>query len=192
MFATLFKWLPIATTLSLAAPAQAMDSNLYLIALAGQSNMTGAGDVRMLPVGFPMNGPRMWNFTNADIWELAREPIDSNYGQVDAVSRDEHPGVGPALAMADAFTAKYPKVSVGLIPCGKSGSSIEKWHPDMSRSTLCGSCLYRQKQAAQQGQAARLGVLAGRPGRQGQEDGKAMGEEFQNDGYGLACRCRRS
>src|SRR5262245_42445884 len=96
MFATLFKWLPIATTLSLAAPAQAMDSNLYLIALAGQSNMTGAGDVRMLPVGF------QWNFTNADIWELAREPIDSNYGQVDAVSRDEHPGVGPALAMADA------------------------------------------------------------------------------------------
>src|SRR5262245_29347061 len=138
MFATFFKRLPIAITLSLAAPAQAMDSNLYLIALAGQSNMIGAGDVRMLPVGFPMNGPRIWNFTNADIWELAREPIDSNYGQVDAVSRDEHPGVGPALAMADAFTAKYPKVSVGLIPCGKSGSSIEKWHPDMSARASIG------------------------------------------------------
>ena len=80
MFATLLKWLPIGIGLSLAAPAQAMDSNLYLIALAGQSNMTGAGDVRLLPVGFPMNGPRIWNFTNADIWEPAREPIDSNHG----------------------------------------------------------------------------------------------------------------
>ena len=39
MFATHLKWLPIGIGLSLAAPAQAMDSNLYLIALAGQSNM---------------------------------------------------------------------------------------------------------------------------------------------------------
>src|SRR6476661_800586 len=41
-------------------------------------------------------------------------------------------------------------------------------------------------------QAARLGVLAGRPRRQGQEDGKAMGEEIQDDGCGLACRYRQS
>ena len=103
-----------------------MDSNLYLIALAGQSNMTGAGDVKLLPAGFPTNGPRIWNFTNADTWEPAREPIDSNDRQVDMVSRDRHPGVGLALAMADAFTAKYPQVSVGLIRCGKSGSSVEE------------------------------------------------------------------
>ena len=106
MFVTLLKWLPIGIGLSLAAPAQAVDNNLYLIALAGQSNMTGAGDVKLLPVGFPTNGPRIWNFTNADTWEPAREPIDSNDRQVDTVSRDRHPGVGPALAMADAFTAK--------------------------------------------------------------------------------------
>ena len=80
MFATHLKWLPIGIGLSLAVPTQAMDSNLYLIALAGQSNMIGAGDVRLLPLGFPMNGRRIWNFTNADIWEPAREPIDSNHG----------------------------------------------------------------------------------------------------------------
>jgi hypothetical protein len=69
-----------------------------------------SGDVRLLPVGFPMNGPRIWNFTNADIWEPAREPIGSNHGQVDAVSRDRHPGVGPALAMADALQfSKAPR-----------------------------------------------------------------------------------
>jgi hypothetical protein len=179
MFATHLKWLPIGIGLSLAAPAQAMDSNLYLIALAGQSNMTGAGDVKLLPVGFPMNGPRIWNFTNADIWEPAREPIDSNDGQIDVVSRDRHPGVGPALAMADAFTAKYPKVSVGLIPCGKSGSSIEKWQPDPSRSSLYGSCLYRQKQAAQQGKLRALVFWQGGQDGKDKKTAKQWGKNFK-------------
>jgi hypothetical protein len=47
-------------------------------------------------------------------------------------------------------------VSVGLIPCGKSGSSIEEWQPDPSRSSLFGSCLYWQKQAALQGKLRAL------------------------------------
>jgi len=179
MFATHLKWLPIGIGLSLAAPAQAMDSNLYLIALAGQSNMTGAGDVKLLPVGFPMNGPRIWNSTNADIWEPGREPIDSNDGQVDAVSLDRHSGVGPALAMADAFAAKYPKVSVGLIPCGKSGSSIEKWQPDPSRSSLYGSCLYRQKQAALQGRRRALVFWQGGQDGKDKKTAKHWGENFK-------------
>ena len=51
IFATLLKWLTIGIGLSLATPAQAVDSNLYLIALAGQSNMTGAGDVKTVAGG---------------------------------------------------------------------------------------------------------------------------------------------
>jgi Carbohydrate esterase, sialic acid-specific acetylesterase len=138
-----------------------------------------------------MNGPRIWNFTNADTWELAREPIDSNCGQVDMVLRDKHPGVGPALAMADAFTAKHPGVSVGLIPCGKSGSSIEKWQPDVARFTIRLMSL-SAKAGRVAGQTTRLGLLAGRPGRQGQDNRKATGKKSQDDGYGLACRHRRS
>ena len=175
----LLKSLPVGIGLSLITPAQAVDSNLYLIALAGQSNMTGAGDVKLLPVGFPTNGPRIWNFTNADAWEPAREPIDSNSGQVDAVSRDGHPGVGPALAMADAFTAKYPNVSVGLIPCGKSGSSIEKWQPDKSRDSLYGSCLYRQKQAGLQGRLRALVFWQGGQDGKDKKTAKHWGENFK-------------
>jgi hypothetical protein len=156
----------LAIGLALASPALAADSNLYLVALAGQSNMTGAGDVQLLPVGFPMNGPRIWNYTNADTWELAKEPVDSNSHQVDTVSLDKHPGVGPALAMADAFAAKYPYVKLGLIPCAKSGSSIEEWRPDRSRSTLYGSCLYRQAQARLKGKVRAVLFW------QGGEDGK--------------------
>ncbi len=145
------KWLAIAIAVALSDPAQAVDSNLYLVALAGQSNMGGSGEVKLLPPGFPQNGSRIWNFTNADVWELAREPVDSHAHQVDMVSRDEHSGVGPALAMADAFAAKYPLVSVGLIPCAKGASSMEAWQPSPSRDTLYGSCLYRQRQAELQG-----------------------------------------
>jgi Carbohydrate esterase, sialic acid-specific acetylesterase len=178
-FVTLLKLLPVGLGLSLAPPASAVESNLYLIALAGQSNMTGAGDVNLLPVGFPARGRRIWNFTNADEWELAKEPIDSNVNQVDAVSRDKHPGVGPGLAMADAFAAKYPNVKVGLIPCAKSGSSIEQWQPDPSRDTLYGSCLYRQKQAELQGKIRAIVFWQG--GRDGKtkESAEQWGQNFK-------------
>jgi hypothetical protein len=135
--------LPIGLCAALSTPAQAqaVDSNLYLIALAGQSNMTGARLklVSQLPAGFPVNASRIWNFTNADTWELAKEPIDSSLNQVDAVSLDNNPGVGPSLAMADAFATKNPRVRVGLVPCAKSGSSIDAWQPNSSRDSLYGS-----------------------------------------------------
>jgi hypothetical protein len=160
------KWLSIGIGVGLAAPAQSVDSNLYIVALAGQSNMTGHGDVKLLPVGFPKNGSRIWNFTNAYTWEPAKEPVDSNDHQVDRVSFDKHPGVGPALAMADAFAAEYPLVRVGLIPCAKGGSSIEQWQRNLSRASLYGSCLYRQKQAALHGKLRALVFW------QGGEDGR--------------------
>jgi hypothetical protein len=177
---TFVKWLSIGIVVSLAVPAQAMNSNLYLVALAGQSNMTGKGDVKLLPVGFPKNGSRIWNFTKAYTWELAKEPIDSNHDQVDAVSFDKHPGVGPALAMADGFTEKYPLVRVGLIPCAKSGSSIEEWQPDSSRLSLYGSCLYRQKQAELQGKLRALVFWQGGADGKDKKAAESWGENFKN------------
>ena len=153
---TPLKWLTFCIAIASVGPTQAVDNNLYLVVLAGQSNMVGEGDVKDLPLGFPKNGFRIWNFTNADNWELAKEPLHSNYNQVDTISRNEHPGVGPALAMADAFAAEYPQVDIGLIPCAKDGSSIEEWQHDLSRSSLYGSCLYRQKLAEQQGKIRAL------------------------------------
>jgi len=82
---TPLKSLLLCFAVTFATPAQAVDRNLYLIALAGQSNMTGKGDVNDLPLGFPKNAPRLWNFTNAYTWELAKEPVHRKSG------------VGPAL-----------------------------------------------------------------------------------------------
>ena len=170
----------LTISVAIGAPGLASDGDLYLIALAGQSNMTGShlNLPSQLPTGFPSNGARIWNFTNADTWKVAAEPLDSNYEQVDDVSRDKHPGVGPGLAMADAFARSYPSVRVGLIPCAKSGSSIEQWQPNLSRSTLYGSCLYRQKQAEQRGKMRALVFWQGGQEAKTKEAAQHWGENF--------------
>ena len=130
----------------LAQPCSAR-TGLYLIALMGQSNMEGGGELSDLPAGFPANPTKLWNFTNSYKWEPAKEPVDSSQGQVDAVSLDARAGVGPSLALADAFVSAHPSTSVGLIPCAKGGSSISDWEKQITqpRSTLYGSCMNRMK-----------------------------------------------
>lgn len=121
---------------------------LYLIALMGQSNMEGRGELSELPPDFPANSTKIWNFTNAYEWEPAKEPIDSPEGQVDVVSTGRRGGVGPALALADAFASAHPTTFVGLIPCARGATRISQWlktDTDDPRSTLYGSCMNRMK-----------------------------------------------
>jgi len=130
------------------AKANKMPTNLYLIALMGQSNMVGEGKLSDLPPGFPSNPAKLWNFTNAYKWEPAKEPIHSPVGQIDVVSLNRRAGVGPSLALADAFVSAHPSTSVGLIPCAKGATSILDWqkqHTTQPRSTLFGSCVKRIK-----------------------------------------------
>jgi hypothetical protein len=109
----------LALTLMLLSQGCGAQTDLYLIALMGQFNMEGRGDLSELPAGFPANPMKLWNFTNAYKWEPAKEPIDSPEGQVDIVSIDRHAAVGPSLALADAFVSAHPATSVGLIPCAR-------------------------------------------------------------------------
>ena len=73
-------------------------TGLYLIALMGQSNMEGRGELSELPAGFPANPTKLWNFTNAYQWEPARSPSNSPEGQVDVISIGRRGGVGPSGA----------------------------------------------------------------------------------------------
>lgn len=134
--------------LMLLAQGCSAQSDLYLIALMGQSNMEGRGELSELPAGFPANPAKIWNFTNAYKWEPAKEPIDSPEGQVDVVSIGRRGGVGPSLALADAFVSAHPSTSVGLIPCARGATKISEWlktQTDDQRSTLYGSCMNRMK-----------------------------------------------
>lgn len=175
------RWLTAAVVLgaTLAAPGIAAERDLYLIVLAGQSNMVGAGDPSLLRTDFPKNGPRIWSFTNANVWEPAKEPLDDSANQVDEVSRDRRFGVGPGLAMADAFASKYPDVKIGLIPCAKSGSRIVKWQPFASRDSLYGSCLHRQKQAEERGKVRAVVFWQGGQDGKDKQLAEQWGENFK-------------
>jgi hypothetical protein len=125
---------------------------LSLFILAGQSNMSGHGE---LPSAQSFD-PKVFTFGNDYRWRVAREPIDAADGQVDEVSRDNEAGVGPGLAFATALVAHYPDTGIGLIPCAKGASAIEEWQRHLSDNTLYGSCLKRIRAATTMGSIAGL------------------------------------
>lgn len=139
------------------AAAQQVPGDMRLFILAGQSNMSGRGALAELPAGFPEHAPRLWNYSNAGAWLPAREPLDSEVEQVDAVSTDDAPGAGPGLAFADRLAALHGDWNIGLVPCAKGASSITDWAPDAARTSLFGSCVARAREAAANGRIS--GIL---------------------------------
>ena len=128
-----------------------------LFILAGQSNMSGRGELGRLPPGFPANRGRINNFTNAYTWREAVEPLDDPRGQKDACSLDPAPGVGPGLAFAQRLSQLMPSVRLGLIPCAVEGSSLAQWAPSRRGDALYGSSLRRAREASRRGRVA--GIL---------------------------------
>ena len=123
---------------------------LSLVILAGQSNMSGRGD---LPAEHSTH-PGIFMFGNDYRWKSAREPVDAAHGQVDLVSEDRYAGFGPALAFATSVLKRNPELIIGLIPCAKGASSIKEWQRDLSENTLYGSCLKRVRAATTMGTVA--------------------------------------
>ena len=138
-------WLTDRLHMSRTAPTQPVlpDSalgNVRLFILAGQSNMSGRGELdteARKPV------PGAFLFGNDYRWRPLREPSDSPEGQVDRVSKDPVAGVSPARSFAEAVRNARPKQVIGMIPCAKGGSSLAEWQPSRHETTLYGSCLKR-------------------------------------------------
>ncbi|MCF8034602.1 MAG: sialate O-acetylesterase [Desulfarculaceae bacterium] len=159
-------WLVLALCLALGAALGAAAvacrpagprSDMLLFILAGQSNMSGRGEVGRLPPGFPANRERIQVFNNAYQWCGPREPLDDPRGQRDLCSRDRAPGVGPGLAFAQRLSELMPRSRIGLIPCAKSDTTLAQWAPSPLPDTLYGSSLRRARAASQRGRVA--GVL---------------------------------
>lgn len=110
--------------------------------LAGQSNMSGRGDIADLTQAERTPDPRILLYGNDGRWRVATEPLDDATGQVDGVSADPRAAVGPGLFFARALDRP-----VVLIPCAKGGSAIAQWRPDTRPDTLYGSCLARARAA---------------------------------------------
>jgi hypothetical protein len=118
---------------------------LSLFILAGQSNMSGRGEMPSEPL--PIN-PRVFVFGNDYRWHYAIEPMDSPHGQVDLVSRDGKARYSLATAFANTLLEKDSTLIVGFIPCARGATSIEKWQRNLSENSLYGSCLKRARAAS--------------------------------------------
>lgn len=139
-----------STAMSRSGIPEEFQGKLSLFILAGQSNMSGRGDVPANQVA----DPRIFVFGNDYRWRVALEPIDSSTGQVDEVSRDGGPDsamFGPSLAFAGALCKQKAGIVVGLIPCAKGDSSIDEWQRNLSDSRLYGSCIKRARAASVMG-----------------------------------------
>lgn len=135
---------------------QKYQGKLQLFILAGQSNMSGLGD---LPRSQTKTNPRIYVFGNDYRWKLAKEPVDDPTNQVDKVSEDTTAGYGPSVDFATTVLKQHPDMVIGLIPCAKNGSSIHEWqrNGNLDENTLYGSCLKRVLAASVMGNVA--GIL---------------------------------
>ena len=127
---------------------------LQLFILAGQSKMSGRGDI---PQSAVSTNPRIYVFGNNYQWRLAAEPVDDPTNQFDKVSEDENAGFSPALPFATATLEQHPEMLIGLIPCAMDSTSIDDWKRNLSDKTLYGSCLKRVHAASTMGNVA--GIL---------------------------------
>ncbi len=130
---------------------------LALFVLAGQSNMSGRGE--LTDVQPP--DPHVYVFGNDYRWHLATEPVDSPENQVDSASLDANAGFSPSRAFADALRETHPGLIVGLIPCAKGATIIEEWQRSPDDATLYGSCLKRVRAAMPMGHLAGMIFLQG-------------------------------
>ena len=146
---------PKSTTMPVSGIPEEFQGKLSLFILAGQSNMSGRGDVPANQVADPL----IFVFGNDYRWRVALEPIDSSEGQVDEISRDGGPDsamFGPGLAFAGALREQKSDMVIGLIPCAKGDSLIDEWQRNLSDSKLYGSCIKRARAASVMGKIAGL------------------------------------
>ena len=126
---------------------------LSLFILAGQSNMSGRGEMPSEPL--PVN-PKVFVFGNDYRWHYGIEPIDASQGQVDTVSRDGKARYSIATSFANTMLEKDSSLVIGFIPCARGATSIEEWQRNLSENSLYGSCLKRTRAASTMGQIVGL------------------------------------
>ena len=94
------------------------DKPLHIFVLAGQSNMSGRGEVGDID---RTPHPRVLALSANDEWVVAVDPVHFD--------KPDRTGVGPGLAFAKEIAEQNPGIRVGLVPTAVGGSPIETWAP---------------------------------------------------------------
>lgn len=98
-------------------PALPAKENFHLFLLAGQSNMAGRGK---LDAAGQTPHPRVWSLRQNLQWAPAIDPL--HWDKPSA-------GTGLGKPFAEYVAARFPGVSVGLIPAACGGSPVSAWMP---------------------------------------------------------------
>lgn len=117
-------------------------SSIVLIALMGQSNMSGRGKItneneKEIP-------DRIYVYKNSSKIKKAKPPIDSSFRERNRSSKDKRAGYDLAMG-AGWYFYENTKREVVFIPCAKGGSSISQWIRSSDSRSLYGNCLIRIK-----------------------------------------------
>jgi len=129
---------------------QAQSNDMYIVLLAGQSNMAGRGVIR--PAIDTISYPNIFSLTRDSVWVRAKNPL--HYDKPEAA-------VGMGISFAHELAHKLGgNVKIGLVPCAAGGTTIQQWlsnynFPVTGSSTgnyyLYDNLIKRAKKAAQSG-----------------------------------------
>ena len=131
--------------------------------MAGQSNMSGRGDIAQLP-SFTWSNSVLNYATDGKLKEPV-EPIDSNVGEVYSILGDPGATASPMLSFANALASLRPSSQIVLVPCPKGATRMTDWARSISTATCYGAMVARANAAKALG-----GTIKGLCWYQGESD----------------------
>jgi len=124
---------------------QAQKNDMYIVLLAGQSNMAGRAEYRSSDT---VSYANIYSLNKDSIWVRAKNPL---HWDKDAA------GVGMGITFAHDLALKLGgNVKIGLVPCAAGGTSIDDWlnniyFPYTYNVYLYNNLINRAKKATQSG-----------------------------------------
>jgi len=133
----------VAPLLSAAELALPKKPDFQIFILAGQSNMAGRGKV---DEESKQAQPRVFALNKESQWQPAVDPL--HWDKTSA-------GTGIGKPFGEIIAARFPGISVGLVPTACGGSPISTWAPGQSfaqtKSNPWDDCIARTQRAMQDG-----------------------------------------
>eukprot|EP00439_Symbiodinium_sp_Y106_P080780 s845_g19.t1 len=140
-------------------PSSLRGRPVHMFLLAGQSNMSGRGELPEFP---EEKDERLLVLGSDGTWKTAQHPLHYD--------KPEKAGVGPGLAFARGVVDFLP-APVGLLPCAFGGSEIQRW--------LADGDLFKAAVAKVERGRALGGVLRGILWHQGESDSASQEDASQ-------------